>query len=64
MDMDAPLAVAAVERTQPFEISGYAVLSRLERVDRMRGRRCTRIVHALHPIVAYPVACNPLFTQV
>ena len=33
MDMDATLAVAAVERTKPFEISGDAVLSRLARVD-------------------------------
>jgi hypothetical protein len=33
MDMDAPLAVAAVERTKPFEISGDAILSHLDRGD-------------------------------
>ena len=34
MDMDAPLAVAAVERTKPFEISGATRSEPSERVDR------------------------------
>src|SRR5262245_60391931 len=55
MDMDASLAVAAVERTKPFEISGDAVFGRLEGVDPVRRGGRTRIVHVPHPIVAYPV---------